>query len=239
MITAGGGTLKLRWGRFARAAVLATIVISTCGCSTAVPVAKEADLTPGTTATPQITKAAPPTGPGVPEESARITAEDGKLLERFRENELPRGYEEPSVDVLAVIHREADGVGHLGWMPDEQTYCSASVRPRTFSTRCEPLPARHAPHIAAGPLLDGTGIGEEYSYGFALVLDGQGRFSFTGPSRGFGPVQQATLVFPSGRTATLLVYEVVGQNLDDAEICDEGRAHCFKATAMMQDPDTP
>ncbi|MEU1200339.1 hypothetical protein ABZ446_29510 [Streptomyces sp. NPDC005813] len=175
----------------------------------------------------------------MPEESARITAEDGKLLERFRGTSLPRGYGQPSADILAVILRGADDVGHLGWMTDEQTYCFALIRARTLSTRCEQLPARHAPQIAAGPLLGGTGIGEEYSYFSALVLDGRGRFSFTGPSQGFGPVHQATVVFPSGRTAALLVYEVIGKYLDDAEICDEGHAHCFMATATMQDPDSP
>ncbi|MER8098480.1 hypothetical protein [Streptomyces goshikiensis] len=216
-------------------------VISTGGCTTGGSVGKGANLTPGTTVTPQVTTVAKPTGPGVPQEPARITTQDGKLLERFRKNKVPPGYEQPSEDTLAVIVRRADGAGHLGWMADEQTYCFASTRASgTLSTRCEHLPARHAPHIAAGPQLDGNGMGENYSYYTALVLDGQGRFSFTGPSKSLGPVHQATVVFPSGRTAALLVYEVVDRPFDTAaEICDDGRAHCFMATATMQDPDSP
>lgn len=239
MITAGGEAVKPGWGRFVGAAVLTMMVMSTGGCSTGGSVDTGAELTPSAAATPQVAKVAPATGPGVPEESARVTAEDGKLLERFRTNPMPSSYEEPSADTLAVIHRGGDGTGHVGWMTDEQTYCFASIRARTLSTRCEELPARHAPHISAGPHLDGTGIGENYSYFTALVLDGRGRFSFTGPSHGFGPVHQATVAFPSGRTAALLVYEVLGQHLGAAEICDEGRAHCFNATAMMEDPDSP
>ncbi len=232
--------LKATWGRSVGAAVLAMTVISTGGCSAGGSVGKGAPLTPGATATPQVTKAAAATGPGAPEKSARITPEDSKLLERFRKNRVPAGYEQPSEDTLAVILRGADGAGHLGWMADEQTYCFASTRASgSLSTRCERLPARHAPHIAAGPHLDGHLIGEEYHYYTALVLDGRGRFSFTGPSKSFGPVHQATVVFPSGRTAALLVYEVLDRHLDAAEICDDGRAHCFTATATMEDPDSP
>ncbi|MFF1497167.1 hypothetical protein [Streptomyces sp. NPDC058304] len=68
-------------------------------------VGKGANLTPGTTVTPQVTNVAEPTGPGAPEESARITAKDGKLLERFRKNKVPPGYEQPSEDTFAVIVR--------------------------------------------------------------------------------------------------------------------------------------
>ncbi|MFD9003228.1 hypothetical protein ACFV0T_19995 [Streptomyces sp. NPDC059582] len=177
----------------------------------------------------------------MPEASARVTLDDGKLLERFRKHGVPPGYEDPPDDILAVILRGADGSGHLGWMTDEETYCFASTRAGGASTtRCGRLPDRHAPHIAAGPNLQGYAMDENYNYYTALVLDGQGHFAFTSPSESFGPVHQAKVVFPSGRTASLLVYEVRTVSLDAAaEICDEGRTHCFQAIATMGDPDSP
>lgn len=162
-------------------------------------------------------------------------------MKAFRSNGTPAGYTPPPDDALAVILRGGEGIGHLGWMTDERTYCFASMRANnSLSTMCEHLPARHAPRIAAGPRLDGNQMGENYSYYTALVLDSQGRYSFTGPNTSFGPVHQATVVFTSGRTAALLVYEVVDRPFDaTAEICNDSHSQCFMATATMEDPDTP
>ncbi|MFE5805289.1 hypothetical protein [Streptomyces sp. NPDC056491] len=125
--------------------------------------------------------------------------------------------------------------------PRPRRYCFASVRASgSLSTRCGRLPARPAPDTAAGPQLDAHLAGEEYHCYTVLVLDGQGRFAFPGSRASFGPVHQATVAFPSGRTAALLVYEVLGPNFHaDAEICDGGRAHCFMATAPMEGPAAP
>lgn len=234
-------------GRSSAAAILAPTLMAAGRCGTGGPAdngvpapGASPGSASGATAAPRATKAAAPTGPGVPEESARVTPQDGRLLERFRRSEVPRGHGQPSEDTLAVILRGADGSGHLGWMTDEQTYCFASVRASgSLSSRCGQLPARHAPNTAAGPQLGAHLAGEEYHYYTALVLDGQGRFAFTGSHPSFGPVHRATVAFPSGRTAALLVYEVLGPDFHaDAEIGDGGRTHCFMATASMEDPAT-
>ncbi|WKD33845.1 hypothetical protein [Streptomyces xanthophaeus] len=172
-----------------------------------------------------------PSGPAQPVGDARVTAADGPLLEAARAGSDTRVPDDGSV---IVIHREPAGdAGELAWMPDDRNYCLAVVREARASTTCNPLPKSWA-RIGIRLVTQGAAYHQGPTVYFAVVDGGHAPYAYTGPapqSPGRGPVRDATAVFASGRTLSLLTYERSTQRLSpgEREICSADNAVCFPA----------
>ncbi|MGW7435985.1 hypothetical protein [Streptomyces sp. NPDC054849] len=162
-----------------------------------------------------------------------MTAADAPLLEAARR--VP-GSRVPGDDAVIVIHREPSGAGELAWMPDDRTSCLAVIRDARASTTCEPLPASWA-RIGIRLVTKATtyaarpGGADARTVFFAVVDAGHGPYGYSGsgtPRPELGPVRDATAVFASGRTLSLLTYERPAAAVSTGEyICSTDNAICF------------
>lgn len=124
-------------------------------------------------------------------------------------------------------------------MPDDRNYCLAEVRDAGVTTTCKPLPKSWARLgirlVTKGrPYPDQPGASQTRTVFFAVVDGGHGPYHYSGPGGpgpGMGPVRDATAVFASGRTLSLLTYErpTVGLSRGDHDICSTDNAICFPA----------
>ncbi|MFJ6480626.1 MULTISPECIES: hypothetical protein [unclassified Streptomyces] len=176
-------------------------------------------------------RASGPSGPAQPVGDAKVTAADGALLEAARAGSDARVPDDGSV---IVIHREPAGdAGELAWMPDDGNYCLAVVRDARASTTCNPLPKSWA-RIGIRLVTEGVTYHAGPTVYFAVVDGGHAPYAYVGrgpQSPGTGPVRDATAVFASGRTLSLLTYERPTRQLSpgDREICSADNAVCFPA----------
>ncbi|MEU4731122.1 hypothetical protein [Streptomyces sp. NPDC023588] len=157
----------------------------------------------------------------------------------------------PDDDSVIVIHREGPDAGELAWMPDDRHYCLAVIRYEGVTTSCNPLPTSWARVgirlVTKGrPYPDQPGRSETRTVFFAVADGGHGPYHYTAtgePGPGMGPIRDATAVFASGRTLSLLTYErpTVGLSPGDREICSADNAICFPAldVYVSQDQTTP
>ncbi|UUY48625.1 hypothetical protein NRK68_16330 [Streptomyces yangpuensis] len=176
---------------------------------------------------------APPSGsgPAVPVGDGVVTAADQPLLAAARQE---AGAAVPGDDAVIVINRGPSGTGQLAWMPDERSYCLAVVREARARTSCKALPASWA-RIGVRLVTTG-GTTAARTVFFAVVDGGHGPYGYQGragaaPGPDMGPVHDATAVFASGRTLSLLTYErTVGVlTPGDHDICSADNAICFPA----------
>ncbi|MEU6296721.1 hypothetical protein [Streptomyces erythrochromogenes] len=170
-------------------------------------------------------------GPAEPVGDGKATAADGPLLEAVR-----RGTDAavPDDDAVIVINRGPQGTGELAWMPDDRSYCLAVVREDRADTSCKPLPSSWA-RIGIRLVTAGRMVSARTVF-FAIADGGHGPYGYKGtataaPGPGMGPVHDATAVFASGRTLSLLTYErpVAVSTPGDQYICSADNAICFPA----------
>ncbi|MEJ8643566.1 hypothetical protein WKI68_23700 [Streptomyces sp. MS1.HAVA.3] len=163
----------------------------------------------------------------------KVRAADAPLLEAARREPDSRV---PGDDAVIVIHREPSGAGELAWMPDDRNYCLAVIRDARATTTCKPLPSSWARIgirlVTEGrPYPDQSGGADTRTLFFAVVDGGQGPYRYSGsgtPHPGLGPVRDATAVFASGRTLSLLTYERPTAATSAGEyICSTDNAICF------------
>ncbi|MEU7601480.1 hypothetical protein [Streptomyces sp. NPDC041003] len=184
---------------------------------------------------PSTPEAPSTSGPAAAVGEGKVIPADTPLLEAVRRH--PEAGSQ-SDDSIIVIHREpAIGAGEFAWMPDDRTYCLAVVREGRADLTCKPLPtfwARLGIRLVTkgGPYPGGTGTRTVY---FAVVDGGHGPYHYTGsatPVPDAGPVRDATAVFASGRTLSLLTYERPTADVPPRggpDICSRDTAVCFPA----------
>ncbi|MDX3537395.1 hypothetical protein PV721_24085 [Streptomyces sp. MB09-01] len=187
---------------------------------------------------PSTPEAPSTSGPAAAVGEGKVTAADAPLLDAVRRDP---GVTVPDDDAVIVIHREsARGAGEFAWMPDDRNYCLAVVRGGRASVACKPLPkswARIGIRLVTkgGPYPDQAGAAGARTVFFAVVDGGHGPYHYTGsatPDPGAGPVRDATAVFASGRTLSLLTYERAAADLPPRggpDICSTDNAVCFPA----------
>ncbi|MER6197796.1 hypothetical protein ABT234_10545 [Streptomyces sp. NPDC001586] len=186
------------------------------------------------------TPGAPSTsGPAAPVGEGQVTPADAPLLEAVRRQHP--GARAQGDDSIIVIHREpAAGAGELAWMPDDRHYCLAVVRAERADLSCRPLPTFWARIgirlVTKGGLYPGEpGATGTRTVFLAVVDGGHGPYRYAGsatPGPGAGPVRDATAVFASGRTLSLLTYELPAADVaprGGPDICSADNAICFPA----------
>ncbi|WP_030707951.1 hypothetical protein [Streptomyces sp. NRRL F-2580] len=178
-------------------------------------------------------------GPAAPVGEAQVTPADAPLLEAVR-GRWPVARVQ-SDDSIIVIHREpAAGAGEFAWMPDDRHYCLAVVRGERTDLNCRPLPTSWARIgirlVTKGGLYPGEpGASGARTVFFAVVDGGHAPYQYAGsatPGPGAGPVRDATAVFASGRTLSLLTYERPSADVTPRggpDICSTDNAICFPA----------
>ncbi|MFD9373261.1 hypothetical protein ACFWA6_36955 [Streptomyces sp. NPDC060020] len=206
-----------------------------------------ATTSPATPSPVPSTPEAPSTsGPAAPVGEAQVTPADAPLLEAVRRRwPVARAQGD---DSIIVIHREPEaGAGEFAWMPDDRHYCLAVVRGEQTDLNCRPLPtswARIGIRLVTKSGLRPVEPGESGASGtrtvfFAVVDGGHGPYQYArsatpspSPSPGAGPVRDATAVFASGRTLSLLTYERPSADVlprGGPDICSTDNAICFPA----------
>ncbi|MEU9163011.1 hypothetical protein AB0D29_22395 [Streptomyces sp. NPDC048424] len=193
-------------------------------------------------AVPAAPEAPSTSGPASPVGEGQVTPADAPLLEAVRRHHP--GARAQADDSIIVIHREpAAGAGEFVWMPDDRHYCLVVVRGERTDLTCRPLPAFWARIgirlVTKGGLYPGES-GDPAASGtrtvfFAVVDGGHGPYRYAGsasPGPDAGPVRDATAVFASGRTLSLLTYERPSADLaprGGPDICSTDNAVCFPA----------
>ncbi|WP_404959146.1 hypothetical protein [Streptomyces sp. 147326] len=184
---------------------------------------------------PSTPEAPSASGPAAAVGEGKVTPADAPLLEAVRR--YP-GAGVQGDDSIIVIHREPEaGAGEVAWMPDDRNYCLAVVRGGRADLTCKPLPtfwARVGIRLVTkgGPYPGETGTRTVF---FAVVDGGHGPYHYAGsatPGPGAGRVRDATAVFASGRTLSLLTYERPSADLPPRggpDICSSDNAVCFPA----------
>ncbi|MFE6839499.1 hypothetical protein ACFVFI_32315 [Streptomyces sp. NPDC057705] len=193
---------------------------------------------------PSTPEAPSASGPAAAVGEGKVTPADAPLLEAVRRYPEARSQGD---DSIIVIHREpAVGAGEFAWMPDDRSYCLAVVRDGRASLACKPLPkswARIGIRLVtkAGPYPGQAGATGTRTVFFAVVDGGHGPYHYAGsaapgpgpgPGPDAGPVRDATAVFASGRTLSLLTYERPTADLpprSGPDICSADNAVCFPA----------
>uniref|UniRef100_A0AAU2JRA1 Lipoprotein n=1 Tax=Streptomyces sp. NBC_00049 TaxID=2903617 RepID=A0AAU2JRA1_9ACTN len=187
--------------------------------------------------TPTAPTSAPPSpsGPAEGVGDGLLRDTDRPLVDAVHRN--PK-YEVPAGKAAIVIHREPPGVGELAWMHDERSFCLAVIRDEKATTQCRILPTAW-PRVGIRLVTEGGSYTEQpggrvRTVYFAIVDGGHGPYGYAGsgdPASGMGPIRDATAVFASGRTLSLVTYErpAGAQSPGDKEICSADNAICFPA----------